>query len=305
MSNMSQTLDTLRSSKKFQKRFSLIIRVVIAAVLIFFSIFPVLWILSASLDPSQSLATQTSLIPSNPSLRNYQRLFGQDPDYKFGDLIYQKWLFNSVKISTISTVLSLAITTMAAYAFSRMRFKGRVTMLKGILLIQVFPNLLALVAIYVLIFQIGEIIPAVGLNTHAGLIMVYLGGSMGMNIWLMKGFLDTIPRDIDESGMVDGASHFQIFYNLILPLLRPILVVIGILSFIGTYGDFLLARILLNDVNEYTLMVGLQIFTAGQFDQKWGVFAAGALIGALPIVIIYLLLQDQIVGGLTTGAVKG
>jgi len=305
MSNMSQTLDTLRSSKKFQKRFSLIIRLVIAAVLIFFSIFPVLWILSASLDPSQSLATQTSLIPSNPSLRNYQRLFGQDPDYKFGDLIYQKWLFNSVKISTISTVLSLAITTMAAYAFSRMRFKGRVTMLKGILLIQVFPNLLALVAIYVLIFQIGEIIPAVGLNTHAGLIMVYLGGSMGMNIWLMKGFLDTIPRDIDESGMVDGASHFQIFYNLILPLLRPILVVIGILSFIGTYGDFLLARILLNDVNEYTLMVGLQIFTAGQFDQKWGVFAAGALIGALPIVIIYLLLQDQIVGGLTTGAVKG
>jgi len=302
---MSQTLDTLRSSKKFQKRFSLIIRLVIAAVLIFFSIFPVLWILSASLDPSQSLATQTSLIPSNPSLRNYQRLFGQDPDYKFGDLIYQKWLFNSVKISTISTVLSLAITTMAAYAFSRMRFKGRVTMLKGILLIQVFPNLLALVAIYVLIFQIGEIIPAVGLNTHAGLIMVYLGGSMGMNIWLMKGFLDTIPRDIDESGMVDGASHFQIFYNLILPLLRPILVVIGILSFIGTYGDFLLARILLNDVNEYTLMVGLQIFTAGQFDQKWGVFAAGALIGALPIVIIYLLLQDQIVGGLTTGAVKG
>ena len=305
MSNMSQTLDTLRSSKKFQKRFSLIIRLVIAAVLIFFSIFPVLWILSASLDPSQSLATQTSLIPSNPSFRNYQRLFGQDPDYKFGDLIYQKWLFNSVKISTISTVLSLAITTMAAYAFSRMRFKGRVTMLKGILLIQVFPNLLALVAIYVLIFQIGEIIPAVGLNTHAGLIMVYLGGSMGMNIWLMKGFLDTIPRDIDESGMVDGASHFQIFYNLILPLLRPILVVIGILSFIGTYGDFLLARILLNDVNEYTLMVGLQIFTAGQFDQKWGVFAAGALIGALPIVIIYLLLQDQIVGGLTTGAVKG
>ena len=305
MSNISQTLDTLRSSKKFQKRFSLVIRLIIAAVLIFFSIFPVLWILSASLDPSQSLATQTSLIPSNPSLRNYQRLFGQDPDYKFGDLIYQKWLFNSVKISTISTVLSLAITTMAAYAFSRMRFKGRVTMLKGILLIQVFPNLLALVAIYVLIFQIGEIIPAVGLNTHAGLIMVYLGGSMGMNIWLMKGFLDTIPRDIDESGMVDGASHFQIFYNLILPLLRPILVVIGILSFIGTYGDFLLARILLNDVNEYTLMVGLQIFTAGQFDQKWGVFAAGALIGALPIVIIYLLLQDQIVGGLTTGAVKG
>jgi ABC-type maltose transport system permease subunit len=228
-----------------------------------------------------------------------------DPNYKFGDLVYQKWLFNSVKVSTITTILSLGITTMAAYAFSRMRFKGRVTMLKGLLLIQVFPNLLALVAIYVLVFQFGEIIPAIGLNTHAGLILVYLGGSMGINIWLMKGYLDTIPRDIDESGMVDGASHSQIFWNLILPLLRPILVVIGILSFIGTYGDFILARILLNDVDKYTLMVGLQIFTAGQFDQKWGVFAAGALIGALPIMAIYLMLQDQIVGGLTTGAVKG
>jgi ABC-type maltose transport system permease subunit len=301
---MSQTLETLRTSQKFQRRFSVAMRLVVAVILIIFAIFPVLWIVSASFDPSQSLATQT-LIPANPSLRNYQRLFGQDPNYKFGDLVFQKWIFNSVKVSGISTILSLAITTMAAYAFSRMRFKGRVTMLKGILLIQVFPNLLALVAIYVLIFQTGEIIPALGLNTHAGLIMVYLGGSMGMNIWLMKGFLDTIPRDIDESGMVDGASHFQIFYNLILPLLRPILVVIGILSFIGTYGDFILARILLNDVNQYTLMVGLQIFTSGQFDQKWGVFAAGALIGALPIMIIYLVLQDQIVGGLTTGAVKG
>jgi arabinogalactan oligomer / maltooligosaccharide transport system permease protein len=304
MSSMTQTYQDLRSSQKFQKRFSTIARLVIAAILIFFSVFPVLWIISASFSSSQSLSTQT-LIPTRISFINYQRLFGLDPSYKFGDLVYQKWIFNSVKVATISTILSLAITTMAAYAFSRMRFAGRVTILKGILLIQVFPNLLAIVAIYVLIFQFGEIIPALGLNTHAGLIMVYLGGSMGINIWLMKGFLDTIPRAIDESGMVDGASHFQIFYHLLLPLLRPILVVIGILSFIGVYGDFILAKILLNDVDKYTLMVGLQIFTAGQFDQKWGVFAAGALLGALPIMIIYLALQDQIMGGLTSGAVKG
>jgi arabinogalactan oligomer/maltooligosaccharide transport system permease protein len=304
MSSITQTYQDLRSSQKFQKRFSTIARLVIAAILIFFSVFPVLWIISASFSSSQSLSTQT-LIPARISFINYQRLFGLDPSYKFGDLVYQKWIFNSVKVATISTILSLAITTMAAYAFSRMRFAGRVTILKGILLIQVFPNLLAIVAIYVLIFQFGEIIPALGLNTHAGLIMVYLGGSMGINIWLMKGFLDTIPRAIDESGMVDGASHFQIFYHLLLPLLRPILVVIGILSFIGVYGDFILAKILLNDVDKYTLMVGLQIFTAGQFDQKWGVFAAGALLGALPIMIIYLALQDQIMGGLTSGAVKG
>lgn len=304
MPNINQTYQELSSSQKFQKRFSITVRMLVALLLIFFSIFPVLWIISASFNSSQSLATQT-LIPERASLINYQRLFGMDPSYKFGDLVFQKWIFNSVKVATISTIFSLGITTMAAYAFSRMRFKGRVAMLKAILLIQVFPNLLALVAIYVLIFQFGELIPVIGLNTHTGLIMVYLGGSMGMNIWLMKGYLDTIPRDIDESGMVDGATHFQIFWNLILPLLRPILVVIGILAFIGTYGDFVLARILLTDVDKYTLMVGLQIFTAGQFDQKWGVFAAGALLGALPIMTIYLILQDQIVGGLTVGAVKG
>lgn len=304
MPSVTQTYQELSTSQKFQRRFSVTVRLLIALLLIFFAIFPVLWIISASFSGTQSLSTQT-LIPAHPSLTNYERLFGLDPNYKFGDLVFQKWIFNSVKIASISTILSIGITTMAAYAFSRMRFKGRVAMLKAILLIQVFPNLLALVAIYVLIFQFGELIPVIGLNTHAGLIMVYLGGSMGMNIWLMKGYLDTIPRDIDESGMVDGATHFQIFWNLILPLLRPILVVIGILSFIGTYGDFILARILLTDVNKYTLMVGLQIFTAGQFDQKWGVFAAGALLGALPIMTIYLILQDQIVGGLTVGAVKG
>ncbi len=303
MSSMTQSGPSLWGSQKFRKRFGVGVRLVIAVILIAFSVFPVLWIISASFDNSQSLASQ-KLIPVRAGLDNYRDLFGLNPDYKFGDLFYWKWLWNSVKIATISTVLSLSITTLAAYAFSRLRFAGRVAMLKGILLIQVFPNLLALVAIYLLIFQTGEIIPGLGLNSHAGLILVYLGGSMGMNIWLMKGFLDTIPRAIDESGMVDGASNFRIFWTLLLPLLRPILVVIGILSFIGIYGDFVLARILLNDVDKYTLMVGLQIFTAGQFDQKWGVFAAGALIGALPIMITYISLQDQIAGGLTAGSVK-
>jgi ABC-type maltose transport system permease subunit len=293
----------LKSSQKFQKRFSRVVRLVVAVLLIIFAIFPVIWIISASFDNSNSLATQ-DLIPAQAGIKNYQRLFNQDPDFEFSNLSYWTWLWNSVKVSGISTILSLSLTTMAAYAFSRLRFKGRVTMLKGILLIQVFPNLLAMVAIYVTIFQFGEIIPVLGLNTHAGLIMAYLGGSMGMNIWLMKGFLDTIPRAIDESGMVDGASNFQIFWQLLLPLLRPILIVIAILSFIGTYGDFMLARILLTDVDKWTLMVGLQIFTAGQFDKKWGVFAAGALIGALPIMAIYLSLQDQIAGGLTAGSVK-
>jgi arabinogalactan oligomer/maltooligosaccharide transport system permease protein len=297
MSSVATTYKRLSTSVSFMRRFGLVIKLIIAVILVIFALFPILWIFSASLDPTSQLGTQ-SLIPPNASLSNYQKLLS-DPLLPFGT-----WIWNSVKISTITTILSLSITTMAAYAFSRLRFAGRINMLKAIMLIQVFPNLLALVAIYLMIQQTGNIIPWLGLETHAGLILVYLGGSMGINIWLMKGFLDTIPRAIDESAMVDGATNFQIFSQLLLPLLRPILVVVGILAFIGTYGDFILARILLSKAEDYTFMVGLQLFTGNQFAQNWGEFSAGALIGAVPIMIVYLALQDQIAGGLTRGAVK-
>jgi ABC-type maltose transport system permease subunit len=218
---------------------------------------------------------------------------------------FWSWFLNSLKVAGITAVLSLAITTIASYAFSRFRFRGRQTMLKALLLINAFPTLLALVATFLMVSQAGDVIPALGLDSHTTLILVYLGGAMGVNIWLMKGFLDTIPRDIDESAMVEGATDWQIFTKLILPLLRPILIVIVILNYITTYGEFVLARVLLRSNETYTLMVGLQIFAGAQFSQRWGVFAAGALMGALPIMIIYLALQDQIVGGLTQGAVKG
>jgi len=288
----------LRTSASAQRAFGVAIRLVIAVILITFSIFPILWMISASLNPTGSLATQT-LIPKNWGLGNYQELMSSK------EFPFWTWLWNSFKISSITSIISLAITTIAAYAFSRFRFKGRVTMLKGILLINVFPGLLALVATFLMISQLGDVVPPLGLNTHAALILVYLGGAMGINIWLMKGFYDTIPHDIDESAMVEGASDWQIFTQLILPLLRPILIVIAILNYINTYGEFVLARVLLKSFDQYTLMVGLQIFVGAQFQQRWGVFAAGALIGALPIMIIYLVLQDQIVGGLTQGAVKG
>jgi ABC-type maltose transport system permease subunit len=292
------SVERFRTSARAQRRVGTAVRLGIAAVLIVFSIFPVLWVISASFDPVGSLATQT-LIPRHAGLGNYRELMTS------GEIPFWTWLGNSIKIASITSVVSLAITTVAAYAFSRFRFRGRVTMLKGILLINVFPGLLALVATFLMISQIGDVFPFLGLNTHTGLILVYLGGAMGINIWLMKGFLDTVPREIDESAMVEGASNWQIFTKLILPLLRPILIVIAILNYITSYGEFVLARVLLKNTEQFTLMVGLQIFTQAQFQQRWGVFAAGALIGALPIMIIYLALQDQIVGGLTTGAVKG
>jgi ABC-type maltose transport system permease subunit len=296
MSDQTKTKKQLTITQS--KRLGLILRWALAVVLVTFSIFPVLWIVSASLDPVNNLATQ-KLIPDNAGFENFRELIN-NPIFPFFT-----WLWNSIKVSVTTTILTISLTTMAAYAFSRFRFKGRQELLKTILLVQSFPNLLAIVALFSISKQIGDVFAALGLNTHAGLILVYLGGAMGMNIWLMKGYMDTIPRDIDESAMVDGATDWQIFSKLILPLLRPILTVIGILSFIGTYGEFIIARTLLTKRELQTVMVGLQIFTAGQYTKNWGVFAAGALIAALPIMIIYLVLQDLIVGGLTQGAVKG
>ena len=297
MSNVN-VFQRFRSSRSQQQRMGIIIRWIIALILIAFAIFPVLWVFSASLNPTGTLSTQ-KLIPENANLDNYKDLLTNEV------FPFTTWFWNSLKIATIVTVLSVSITTLAAYSFSRFRFRQRNNMLRGILLIQVFPGILAIVAVFLLIAQIGRQIPAFGLNTHSGLSLVYLVGAMGINIWLMKGFFDSIPRDIDESAMVDGASHWQIFTRLLLPLMRPIIVVVAILTFIFVYSDFVLANVLLQTTSQYPLTVGLWIFTSGQFAQQWGVFTAGALIGALPIVIIYLLLQDQIVGGLTQGAVKG
>lgn len=232
-------------------------------------------------------------------MRNFRSLFENHP--------FINWIANSTFIALVTSTMTIFITALAAYSFSRFRFRGRRNLLVSILLVQVFPNMLAIVALYVMLLQIGRVFPVMGLNTYGGLIMVYVGGAMGINIWLMKGFFDSIPRDIDESAMVDGASHWQVYWMLIIPLVRPILVVVAILSFVGVFNEFILARVLLVGVPEEgkTLMLGLWKFVANQFGNDWGVFAAGSLLGALPTLTIYLLLQDQIVGGLTQGSVKG
>lgn len=279
-------------------------RGIVIALALVFALFPVIWITSASFNPTGSMSNQT-LIPSNVKnlddlLTNYRRLF-DDPQVPFW-----RWMFNSLFIAVVSTILTLLITSLSAYAFSRFRFRGRRSLLLSIFLVQVFPNLLALVALYLMLIQIGKYVPLLGLNSYGGLIMIYMGGGMAVNIWLMKGFFDTIPRDIDESAQVDGATHWQSFWYLIFPLVRPILVVVGLFAFVGTFNEFLLARVMLNERETWTLMVGMFSFVSGgEFSTDWGVFAAGSLIAAVPIVLLYLSLQRYIVSGLTIGAVKG
>lgn len=286
------------STKKSKRRRQIFLRLCVVIPALIFALFPIIWIISAAFNPTSSMASQ-QLIPPNASTVNFGELLN-DPLHPFF-----LWIWNSVKVAAITTILAVFVTALTAYSFSRFRFRGRRSLLLTILLIQVFPNMLTIVALFLFLRQIGEYIPSMGLNTHGGLIMIYLGAQMGINIWLMKGFFDSIPRDIDESAMVDGASHWQVFWKLIFPLVRPILAVVGILAFVGSFNEFILASVMLRSTEQFTLMVGLYLFVTQTFAQSWGVFAAGAIIGAIPIALIYILLQDQIVSGLTQGAVKG
>lgn len=286
------------STIKQQRQRAMIARYIVAVIAIFFSLFPVFFIASAAFNPTGSLSANR-LIPATISLQNFEALFNDS----FNP--FMLWLVNSLKIAAITSVLAVLLTALAAYAFSRFRFRGRRALLLSLVLVQIFPNMLLIVALYLLILQLGKHIPMLGLNSHGGLILVYLGGVMSINVWLMKGFFDSIPRDLDESAKVDGASDWQIFWLIIFPLVRPIMAVIAVLTFVGVFNDFLIASVFLQDKEELTFMVGLYQFISNQFNQSWGIFAAGALIGSIPIVIIYLILQDQIVSGLTSGSVKG
>ncbi len=300
-------------------------RMIVIVIALIFALFPVVWIISAAFNPFGSLATQT-LIPQGVDnvgdlFQNFNELMF-DPDH-LSIHPFWNWIANSAFVATVSTILTVLITALSAYSFSRFRFYGRRSLLLLVLLIQVFPNLLAMVALFLILQQIGqlaEVIPQVlpflgfidwswlelfSLNSLGGLILVYMAGAMGINTWLMKGFFDTIPRDIDESAQVDGATHWQTFWMLIFPLVRPILAVVSLLAFIGTFNEFVLARVLLRDNENWTLMVGLFNFVTARFSDNWGKFAAGALVAGIPVVLLYLALQDQIVGGLTAGAVKG
>jgi ABC-type maltose transport system permease subunit len=280
------------------KTIALVLRILLAIVMLIFALFPVLWIISASFNPTGSLVGQP-LIPPNPTFANYERLFNS-PINPFG-----RWYLNSLFLASVVTILGTAITTLAAYAFSRFNFRSRRPLLQAVLLIQVFPNFLNMVALFLILQQFGSYIPALGLNTYGGLLLIYLGGTLGANTWLTKGYFDSLPRDLDEAATVDGASGWQVFWMILLPLVRPILVVVGLLTFIGTYSEYVLARIMLTDQNMYTLAVGLNMMVSNQFAQNWGVFSAGAILAALPTIFLFMFFQRYLVGGLTSGSVKG
>jgi ABC-type maltose transport system permease subunit len=274
------------------------LRMTVVILALSFAFFPIVWIISAAINPAGTLSTHR-LIPPNPGLDNFDELLNSDIHP------FATWMWNSVKVSSVTAILGVMISALGAYSFSRFRFTGRRSLMLTIFLIQVFPNSLSIVGTFLLVQEIGKFMSFFGLNSHGGLILVYLGGALGINTWLMKGFFDTIPRELDESARIDGASNFMIFWRIIFPLVQPVLAVVGILSFIGVYGDVIISLTLLKDTDVQTLAIGLNNFVSADFTDNWGIFAAGSLIGAIPIVILILTFQRFLVGGLTEGAVKG
>lgn len=274
-------------------------RHLVALLAVGFALFPVAWVISAAF--SDGNLSRQSFIPREPTLDNFRTLMS-DP----GHPPFWRWFANSMTVGIITALATVFLCACAAFAFSRLRFKGRRVGMLFLLLIQMFPNLLAMVALFLFMTRVKGLFPAIGLGTIWGLIFIYLGGALGVNTWLMKGFFDTLPKELDESAKVDGATHAQIFFRIILPLAAPVLAVIGLLSFITSQAEFLLADVILGqNQDQRTLAVGLSRYVLAGFDNRWGPFAAGALIGAIPVVVVFLFLQRFIVSGLTSGAVKG
>jgi ABC-type maltose transport system permease subunit len=238
------------------------------------------------------------LAPERLSLANYRELVRETP---FG-----RWMANTLLVSALVSVVSLAVTTLAGYAFSRFRFWGRQKGLMSMVLLQMFPAAMAMVAVFRLLQHLGAATGGLlGLNSLLGLSLVYIGAGIPFNTWMIKGYIDSLPRELEESAYIDGATPTQAFLRIILPLLGPILAVVAIFNFIGPYSDYIFPSIVMFDAERYTLAVGMQGFIEGSFSANWTRFAAASILGAIPILVLFFALQRFLVEGLTRGALKG
>jgi maltose/maltodextrin transport system permease protein len=274
--------------------------------LIAITIFPLLAVVSISLRPGNF--SNGSLIPAQISLEHWKLALGFSYQAEDGSLVVPpfpvlRWLFNSIKVALIAATLIIAFSTTAAYAFARLRFRFKAPILNSMLLLQMFPAVLGLVAIYAIFDTIGSYVPWLGIESHGGLVLAYCGG-VAMHVWTIRGYFETIPVEIEECAKVDGATHWQAFRYVLLPMAVPILVVVFLLAFIGIIMEYPVASIMLREENNLTLAVGSKYYL---YEQKylWGDFAAAAVLSGLPITAVFLLAQRWIVSGLTTGGVKG
>lgn len=254
--------------------------------------YPLAWAVGLSFNAGTSLYS-SSMIPKEPTLEHYRWLF-TSPESN-----YLTWYRNTLYVSTVSSVLSILFTSMTAYALSRFQFVGRKSGMYAFLLLQMFPVMMAMVAIYIFLNLIGL------LNTLIGLIMIYVGGQIPFNAWLVKGYLDTISRELDDAAKIDGAGPIRLFIQILLPLITPILAIVALTNFMLPIFDFILPSIILHDKSKYTLAVGLYHFVTEKYSSNFTVFTAGAILIAVPIAGIYLFLQKYFISGLAAGGTKG
>ncbi|WP_404456432.1 sugar ABC transporter permease [Virgibacillus necropolis] len=254
--------------------------------------YPLFWAMMMSINPGSNMLV-TNMFPDNPTLEHYIWLF-TDPGSD-----YVTWYKNSLYVAVVNSVLSVVITSLIAYAFSRYKFIGRKYGLYMFLLLQMFPALMGMVALYILLNTIGLT------DSLYGLMLIYIGGQIPFNAWLVKGYLDTIPQELDEAAKIDGAGHLKIFWTIILPLAKPILAVVALFNFMAPFMDFLLPRIVLTSPENFTLALGLYNFINDQFSTNFTRFAAGSILIAIPIALVFLMLQRYLISGLTSGATKG
>ncbi len=254
------------------------------------TLFPVLWVVKMAFRPEQTFATGLNPLPTELSLQNFRDLFAAPH--------FWQQMMNSVVVAAVTTAAGVFLACTAAYAFSRFRFPGRRAGLMAFLVTQMFPGTMMMIPLYHVLDQLGL------LDRLAGLVLVYSTTAIPFCVFQLKGYFDTIPRDLEESALMDGASQFTIFWRIILPLSRPAIAVTALFSFMTAWNEYILAATFMSDEAAYTLPVQLQQYV-GDYTTEWGHFAAGALLVSAPVMALFFLLQRHLVGGLTAGGVKG
>ncbi len=278
------------SKLKFQKMIKMTLLYMLLVMVTFVVVIPTVWIVGSSFNQGANIFS-TSLIPKDPTLKHYITIF-TETDYPI-------WFLNTLKIAVLNMILSVALTTITAMAFSRFKFKGKKVTMITILVLQMFPSMLAMTAIYVILSKIGLI------DTHLGLVIVYATGQIPFNTWLVKGYLDGIPKSLDEAARIDGASNMTIVTQVVLPLAKPILVFVALQNFIGPWFDFVLPQLILRRADNFTLAMGLFKWVAERQQSNFTMFAAGAVLVTIPITALWGIFQKYIVEGLASGATKG
>ena len=271
---------------------------------VFFVLYPVAFTVGAAFTKTNSLAaTSISPIPKEPSLYQFKRLLTPADKIVAGTTDvrgtnYVKWYGNTLKIAALNVLFSLAVCVTAAYVFSRFRFPLRKPLMASMIVLQMFPSFIGMIATYVLLWKIN------GLNTHWGLLLVYAAGSIPMNVWLMKGYFDTVPKSIEEAARVDGAGSFTTHVKIVLPMVKPMIMFLALTSFTGAWMDFIFPRLILRSDEKKTLALGLFELINGRANDNFTMFAAGALLVAVPFAVLFMAGQRFLLKSLAGDAVK-